>query len=373
MSESIQTRFISHNDNPQQSLIPNLERLLPSSTPLLRRIQYDTAQPRNTARYLTTANLTETVQNDDPWLAAYVDLFAGRETQVWVYSSLEAEVMNGDDNSDDEKISSFEGLSEHKQATARHQFRDLLYFINQELMPSYLSHLSTQEAKIEVTPPSQNVIPLHVPPAILLGSLHTGLMQLLFSNGSYTNPEIPSGLKVHRYDVTPYAKYVFGPDVFQTAGGRDHPLPSGYYYGKEGLRPEHVELVRSRTHIPREPHTLLSMPSVVIYESQNTTAEDNCDGDGNAPIAWGFLGFDGSLVTLHVEPEHRGKGLAITLSKAIMRKGMEDGKYGDIMPHLTSTHADVARTNQASRRVMEKVGGRGWMWTVTWTVIEVVD
>jgi GNAT superfamily N-acetyltransferase len=120
---------------------------------------------------------------------------------------------------------------------------------------------------------------------------------------------------------------------------------------------------------------------MALYYDDNCRDNDICDKSGDEmPIAWGFLGVDGALATLHVEPEHRGKGLAILLSKAVMRRGMAaDGIFGagSIQSGETSaqekvgewTHTDVAGYNQASRRVMEKIGGKV-LTTVTWTVIE---
>lgn len=367
--------FIILNQNPTEKLLPALESHLPSSLPILRRIQYDIAHPRQTAYYVASANITQH-SNDpkiqEPWIAAYINLFTGHETQAWIYSSLEVEVPPVEhtiNSNSDEEIRDFSSISSERQDIARKQIWNLLQFIHRELMPEYISHLSKAENQQQTTQvPEQKikVIPKHNPPSILLGSLHTGLIKLLSTNNSYTNAQFRPGLKVYRYDTLPYVKYIFAPDIFQTENDeKSNPLPEGYYYGSEGLKAEHVDLVKSRTHIPRERETLLAMPSVVVY--QHNAAE--------APIAWGFLAFDGSLATLHVEPAHRGKGIAATLSREIMRRGMMgSGVYGGAAKELGFAHADVAKDNMASRKVMEKVGGgKGWRWSVTWSVVEVVD
>ncbi|EIT81239.1 hypothetical protein AO1008_11382 [Aspergillus oryzae 100-8] len=86
------------------------------------------------------------------------------------------------------------------------------------------------------------------------------------------------------------------------------------------------------------------------------------------PIAWAFLGIDGSLATLHVEPEYRGQELALHVSKEAMRRGMAEGS---IWRHCGEegeawVHANVSESNIASRRVMEKLGGDiGWTCTTT--------
>lgn len=365
--------FIILNHDPIKTLLPALESHIPSSLPLLRRVQYDCTHPRQTAYYVASANITQhstDPTNEEPWIAAYINLFAGHETQALIYSSLEAEVPSVEYtiNSDNgEYISDFCTIPPERQDIARKQIWNLLQFIHSDLMPEYLAHLSNLEDQSDVLEQQQNikVIPKHNPPSILIGSLHTGLVKLLTTNDSYLNAQFRPGLKVHRYDPLPYVKYIFAPDVFQTGDNeKSNPLPEGYFYGSEGLKAEHVDLVRSRTHIPRGRKTLLAMPSVVVYHSSSA----------EAPIAWGFLAFDGSLATLHVEPEHRGKGIAAILSREVMRRGIGSGVYGSNSMELGYTHADVARDNIASRKVMEKVGGgKGWRWSVTWTVVEVVE
>jgi FR47-like protein len=378
--------FVIQNQKPNEKLIPALEKLLPSSLPVLRRIQYACTHPRQTAYYVVSANLfssqNEDKSLDEPWTAAYVDLFAGGETQVWAYSSLEAEVLLADGHvHDEEAISDFSTISPEKQNIAQEQFRKLLQFIHRDLMPAYLSHLSEVDGKINQTEAEGDegkeerkikVIAKHKAPAILLGSLHTGLMKLLLTNAndSYASANFGPGLKVHRYDILPYVKYIFPSEIFQTSDGQSNALPQGYYYGENGLLPEHVELVKSRTHIPRERETLLSMPSVIIYYNDSSSPSSP---PPSSPVAWGFLSYDGSLATLHVELEHRGKGLAIALSKEVMRRGMATGFYGSLAANLSYTHADVAKNNAASRRVMEKLGGRGWRWSISWTVVEVLQ
>lgn len=365
--------FIILNHNPTKTLIPALETRLPSSLPILRRIQYDYAHPRKTAYYVASANITTQSSNNQPWIAAYINLFTGHETQAWIYSSLEAEVAPSEhtiNSNNDEEICDFSTISPERQDIARKQIWDLLQYIHRDLMPEYMSHLSQSENLPEVPEQQQEmkVIPKHNPPSILLGSLHTGLLKLLATNNSYTNAQFRPGFKVHRYDTLPYVKYIFAPAIFQSKSSNEksNPLPEGYFYGSEGLRAEHVALVKSRTHIPREKETLLAMPSAVVYHHD--------DPDEKLPIAWGFLSFDGSLATLHVEPEHRGKGIAATLSREVMRRGMASGVYGSVASkELGYAHADVAKNNVASRKVMEKVGcGKGWRWSVTWTVVEVV-
>jgi GNAT superfamily N-acetyltransferase len=123
---------------------------------------------------------------------------------------------------------------------------------------------------------------------------------------------------------------------------------------------------------------------MALYCDSDSDSKDNENESGDEmPIAWGFLGVDGALATLHVEPEHRGKGLAVLLSKAVMRHGMAaDGIFGagtiqsgDTLAREQVgewTHTEVAGYNKASRKVMEKIGGKV-LTTVTWAVVELCD
>ncbi|CAG8910109.1 unnamed protein product [Penicillium egyptiacum] len=426
------------------TIIPALVSELPYSTTLLRRIQHGIAYPCETAHILATFPPGSTPEPGQPWLAARVDLFGGRTTQMLVYSSLEAEhtsippivtvsdtkattpeILNVDstgsnnnrnntnDNNDDNPainitkpiVSTF-SASPPVLALARAQLLALLSYVKTYLLPPYLSYLarsaqaaSAEAATISVsvspgtannTSPTTNntssvpLIPEPDPRAFLIGSLHTGLFSLLQRSGSYTQSDPIPNIRVHRFDDPPYYKYFFR--RFDFSPNADLPfadlsLPSGYRFydrkGREGVLNKHLDLVQSRTHIPRPRTQLSTIPGMAVYF-------DSVSGDTDeTPIAWGFLGVDGALATLHVEPEHRGRGLAVPLSKAIMRRGMSvDGVFGAANVNSEDcqtrervgawAHAEVAGYNNASRRVMEKIGGQV-LTTVTWTVIELLD
>ncbi|KAJ5680612.1 hypothetical protein N7536_011751 [Penicillium majusculum] len=423
------------------TIIPALVSELPYSTTLLRRIQHGIAYPYETAHILATFPPGSTPEPGQPWLAARVDLFAGRTTQMIIYSSLEAEhtsilpiapvsdsteILNVDSTSNNSKnndnndannadintitksiVSAFPA-NPPVLALARAQLLALLKYVKTNMLPSYLSYLakSAQATSVaaETTPPvstssvtpnntsptSVPLIPAPDPQAFLIGSLHTGLFSLLQQSGSYTLSDPLPNIRVHRFDDPPYYKYFFRRSEFspEAESGRsadlpfaDLSLPSGYRFhdreGREGVLSKHLDLVQSRTHIPRPRTQLSKMPGMAIYLDSTSSDADEM------PIAWGFLGVDGALATLHVEPEHRGRGLAAPLSKAIMRRGMAvDGVFGAGSVNSEDSqsrervgawaHTEVAGYNNASRRVMEKIGGQV-LTTVTWTVIELLD
>ncbi|KAJ5455218.1 Acyl-CoA N-acyltransferase [Penicillium sp. IBT 31633x] len=343
-----------------EALVPEL----PYSTSLLRRIQHGLAYPSKTARILATfpPGLT-TPDLPQPWLAARVDLFRGRETQIVLYSSLEAKYTSGkaidtvgdrfvaekvtpeilkvdstgsnDSNGHIKKItnSTVFTISAGQPALdlARAQLLAFLSYVKTNLLPPYLSFLaesaeatpvvaenisgsktSTSKSTTERAIP---LIPAPDPQAFLIGSFHTGLLSLLQRSGSYTGSDPIPKIRVHRLDDPPYFKYFFRRSVFspedKPGNSADQPpvdlsLPSGYRFhdrdGREGVLSKHLGLVQSRTNIPRSKTQLSTMPGMAVYL-------DSDAGDANAdemPIAWGFLGVDGALATLHVEPEHRG-------------------------------------------------------------------
>ncbi|KAI1832799.1 hypothetical protein DTO027I6_8113 [Penicillium roqueforti] len=419
------------------TIIPALISELPYSTTLLRRIQHGIGYPHETAHILATFPPGLAPEPGQPWLAARVDLFAGRTTQMFIYSSLEAEhtsippiatvgdsikatkpeILNVDSGSNNNRtkngndvganpdtntksiVSTF-SVNPPVLALARAQLLDLLSYVKTKLLPSYLSYLQATSAEAECLPVSTSLVtpnttpstnstssvPLIAAPdphAFLIGALHTGLFCLLQQSGSYTQSDPIPCIRVHRFDDPPYYKYFFRRSEFSPDADlpcADLSLPAGYRFhdrqGREGVLSKHLDLVQSRTHIPRPRSQLSTMPGMAVYF-------DGSSDDDEMPIAWGFLGVDGALATLHVEPEHRGRGLAAALSKAVMRHGMAvDGLFGAGSVNSEDSHTrecigawahtDVAGYNHASRRVMEKIGGQV-LTTVTWTVIELLD
>ncbi|CAG7972228.1 unnamed protein product [Penicillium olsonii] len=398
------------------TLIPALVSQLPHSVTLLRRIQHGLAFPSETAQLLAT--FPPGTNPATPWLAARVDLFRGRETQMFIYSSLEAEhtsiqpidavtaklsvdssqsTNNNSDNSRSFTVASFSAPQSTLDA-GRAQLLALLSYVKIHLLPVYLSSLhreqsatATAEGQISSVASSKTIpvnhgvplIPAPDPRAFLIGGFHTGLLMLLQRSGTYTIADPLPNIRVHRFDNPPYYKYFFRRSDFgpESRSSGSASLPVGYRFhdreGREGVHSRHLDLVQSRTSIPRPRGQLATMPGVAIYRDEST----GTDAD-EEPIAWGFLGVDGSVATLHVEPDHRGRGLAVPLSREIICRGMvPDGLFGPGTFEFDSQtqdlaaawgHSDVSAGNSASRRVMEKLGGQV-LTTITWTVVELCD
>ncbi|KAF1912257.1 hypothetical protein BDU57DRAFT_590108 [Ampelomyces quisqualis] len=104
------------------------------------------------------------------------------------------------------------------------------------------------------------------------------------------------------------------------------------------MREQDIDIVRARTNIPRD-----------------------------RPVAWTFLGFDGSLTTLHTEPEHRGKGMAKAVAAEIMRKyaaGLAVDDDGNAW-----SHADVYQGTLQSEGVCKSLRGTA-LWKDYWARID---
>ncbi|KAI9045640.1 GNAT family N-acetyltransferase [Aspergillus affinis] len=497
---------ISIQDVDPQVLIPALKSHLPYSLPLLRRLQHSLVHPSPTAKYLATATVWDAVGDlkpvsdsnsvsasllsrgsplgdvgatnsntgvPTPWLAAWVDLHAGPETQMVVYSSLEREAQAPSDNKEEEEtiektVSTLDATSNNVRLNGttsseispdpldwvRAQLLALLSHVQNRLMPEYLQslnlddNLAPKSARDAITNPmgitSCNASATDSrpnpagqpfgPPAFKIGHLHTGLFSVLTASGKYPPPlgqchhgagpspdashprgpqMVVPGLRVHRFDQPPYNKYLFRDEEFVIADGDhdgDHEsdstdqngdvtqhggsrapgsapavthesicsqlLPPGYRFsdrkGNSTLMARHYELVCRRSAVFRTPKSLASFPCVAVYVDADTRRANGDNDEGKEeedPIAWAFLSADGSLAVLHVEPDHRGKGLAKCASREVMRRGMREGGMFRAKGEKGWVHADVAQGNRASCRVMEKLGGVVG-WTVTWTVVE---
>jgi GNAT superfamily N-acetyltransferase len=109
----------------------------------------------------------------------------------------------------------------------------------------------------------------------------------------------------------PYLKWLIAPPRPSGAEQGDQGLPEGYSFDiVRGERGEYRR-VMSRTEIPRTEESLGRMGCVGVRY-------------GEELVAWVFLGVDGSVTALHVEPAHRGKGLAKAASRKLLRGLAED-------------------------------------------------
>jgi ribosomal protein S18 acetylase RimI-like enzyme len=122
------------------------------------------------------------------------------------------------------------------------------------------------------------------------------------------------------------------------------------------MREKDIELVKARTSIPRSTQTLLSLKSVGVFEKRTNIAG-----------AWTFLGLDGSLTTLHTEPQYRGKGIAKAVAAKIFREHAPELAVDE--GGVAWAHADVYKGNVQSEAVCASLGGNA-LWTIFWVRVD---
>ncbi|EER41577.1 acetyltransferase, partial [Histoplasma capsulatum H143] len=154
---------IHKHDKPQSSLLPLLSTHLPHSGPLFRRIQHSLSYPSKTAQILATFPSTsesEGVKAPSLWLAAYVDVYVGNDTQIWLYSSVEAEASLPsiqERSATEEQLSGLDQLSElvlepTVASELLAQLLSLFLYIRTHIIPPYISYLGSQSNEANQPP-----------------------------------------------------------------------------------------------------------------------------------------------------------------------------------------------------------------------------
>ncbi|KAL3471951.1 hypothetical protein BJX99DRAFT_236468 [Aspergillus californicus] len=390
-----ETKMYTHS-HPYTTLLTHLSSHLPYCGPLLRRIQYQVTHRLPTAHVLATfpeSGLGIESEDQRPWLAAYADIHRGPDTQVWLFSSLEAPSSsiktsprsplspNKDDNGNALGHFKAQDPKTGDLDLAKSQLHSLFTFINSTLIPPYLESLpSTPTAQVQKEEGVKK-IPAHPKTSFLLGTIHIGIVGLISEISTVHDPS--SNVRILRGKDVFYTKYCFPSSSFSVSSSAELERVSndGYTYtftspsGISGIQESHLDLVKNRTNIPRSKEALLAMGGVALFHSPSPSSTVPGTKEEEMPISWAFLGFDGSLCSLHVEVEHRGKGLGGVVGKEVMKRGGD--VFGstvrgpeDSRDKVEWFYADVSVANTASKRVMEKMGGEVG-WTTAWMVVEV--
>ncbi|KIW14782.1 hypothetical protein PV08_07567 [Exophiala spinifera] len=387
------------------ALQKKLESLLPYSIPLVERIKFHLAHPvSETSRIFVavynpaakdtaapspggprpsthrhTVGVSDTWLQDTttsaaappPWLAAHIDLVHYGQTQVWVFASWEHP--------------SQQRQQQHTYTPAPTQAQTDAH-----------THVE-RENTTTTTGGGGEYDPIHE-------ALVTSLFKYIYTSLIPTMPTTPSGewltlLRTGKTLTTPYSrtkilfgtvsdklwrylpdhvrarmdpgylKYVFTPDnpitATESAATAATPfrLPQGYTFTT--LLPTHLQTVLDRSSIPRTLSTLSQYVNVGVLHMSS----------GPDPVAWGFLGKDASVSSLHTEPDHRGLGLAACVTRELIRR--QHQRQASDLNHEDEedttgrrwAHADVSQSNLSSRRVMEKLGAKP-MWRVMWTELD---
>ncbi|KAM3419645.1 hypothetical protein BST61_g2977 [Cercospora zeina] len=351
-SSAVQVYHLT-NDKDDSNVKKALEILkphLPISIPLYRRLQFGRFFEATTL--LTTLESLEHAPTSDrgEWLMAFVDRNCRPETEVWVFASWEGSVFDGQV---DEQRQLQQDVSILSLVRAVKTLGPAPESIHRDILDKAAARASLDENSLssdnddsrDHSGVSRKDYTAHLlnPNLVLFGAIHSSTTQILARNNLIKNV-FDSGL---------VANWTFVFDIDDLpASATSLELPTGLQWGE--LEQQHLALVRSRTQIPRQDRTLAVLPNVAVLEVGT-----------RRPVAWVFVGLDGSLTTLHVEEGWRGKGLAKMVAVKIWRERMEifwenavesGGKKQ--MKGRRLAHDYVISGNEASKRVSEKLGGR---------------
>lgn len=207
-------------------------------------------------------------------------------------------------------------------------------------------------------------------------------------DGTDTDTDNETGTSRNRLGVisgisVPYCKWLIAPPGRAAAGKeeQEHSLPPGYAFGKLGGDDE-LRLTIARTAIPKTVTTLAQLGNLgvrYIPKASNITATATTtptptpagsETDREKPqgelVAWAFLGVDGSLTSLHVEPAHRGQGLAKAVSRRLFRCLADDALAMGFRP-VGGIENGQERGNEAAQEQENSDGtvgqygnGEGW-------------
>nr|XP_036574960.1 uncharacterized protein CTRU02_15096 [Colletotrichum truncatum]KAF6781456.1 hypothetical protein CTRU02_15096 [Colletotrichum truncatum] len=295
-------------------LVHILQARLPRSITLLRRLQFTKFPSGKTehTRIIVASDppLTSKIVDWSSWqngnfTAAYLDPSRGHETNMWLYSTFE-DFHGADCN--------IPPLSEEETTLCS---RQIIAVLNEAKRQGRLY-------------PHQ---PLANPKYILVASLHDAVKAAAARNGvQFESTQEPG-----------YDKFIFKID--QLPEGEELELPQGLVWRKGTLGD--CEIVKSKTNIPRSVKLLTTLKSMFIKLEDGT------------PVAWGFLGPDGSFSSVHCEESFRRRGLARKVGAKLMRE--MTSAYGDD----NYSSADVTPCNTSSQAMCKSLNGKV-EWSSQW-------
>lgn len=152
--------------------------------------------------------------------------------------------------------------------------------------------------------------------------------------------------------------------------------PQGFRFSR--VPEKQLGLVIETSSFKRLPETLLLLPNMGLIETAPSQGEERerDEEDKGRLVAWAYVGVECSFATLYALPEFRGRGLA-TLVAARLLRGLRDGEFavalsgnskegggvgeGRLMAYDGKSgylHADVASTNEGSKNLVKRLGGK---------------
>jgi GNAT superfamily N-acetyltransferase len=332
-----------HEHDPTSSPLQKaLKSALPYSVSLVYRTQHSNQSEH--ARILTTFPSSAS-SIPKCWAAAYIDRSTRPGTELWLFTPGES--------------------PDHLSPTSTHGFCPQCKLA----VLSLLDRMSTlpvpplhpdEYASLELAKQHEKEHPesgpgvvyelspgtymrhLLSPGVVTLGACHQAVVQICREAGILREefPGVNATLNKFLFKIKDL------PDVKE--------LPEGLRWGE--MREKDLPVVQARTSIPRATRTLMSLKSKGVFEEATDRA-----------VAWTFLGLDGSLTTLHTEPEWRGKGIAKAVAARIIREcapGLAVDDEGNAW-----SHADVYVGNVQSESVCRSLGGKA-TWKHYWVRID---
>lgn len=377
--QDVESAFIHPVDG--STLIPILEACLPQSVPLYRRLQHELRTPASTVIATfpppTATSATDFSHVPNCFAAAYVDMTRAPEVQMQVFVSGEVDgrcnckselSKFGIDLSDSKAGHDWNKyppakesvlttpcakalMSVIKSAVASgNQQSDVAQSQNDFNQASPLGKVQKDRFKIG----SIAAFPLAI--LRLSGLIDMGYagcvpyMKFIFRASQTNDITLPEKIPV------PSSSQKDGSDKPDTAHDGEKQTTTPYW---APMTDEHLAVVISRTDIPRKVSTLRRMQSACIFvnpDHSSTVSEDRI------PISWAFAGLDGSLSSLHVEPEYRGLGLAKAVAAKLFRHIASEGG-------TDWNQSNVAFGNVASEGVCRSLRGvEGW--SVWWVLVD---
>ncbi|KAK3300407.1 uncharacterized protein B0H64DRAFT_470507 [Chaetomium fimeti] len=314
------TILLEDTPTPSEALLALLHAHLPHSIAVLRHLQSARNFPGGSTptTHILYAHHSETDAEGDtnaPFAAAFVDLARAPETQLSIYSSLERSTNERTSTTSSSSNGAVEPGDYHwaGRPLQDEAALDLVLALFRRTRALAI-RASTEQQQDTTTMMVTTTTPL-------VGSLH----ETWEFNG----------------------KWLFRVEDLPREEGWS--LPQGVRWDR--VRREDAGVVQGRTRVTRLPETLLMLPSTVMRLEDGT------------PIAWAFMGLDGTLMTLHVEEPYRQRGLAKALACKLMREHISD--YSDDGWGA----ADVYVGNSQSQALCRSIGGKK-SWILSWAKVD---
>ncbi|CAG8959389.1 hypothetical protein HYFRA_00001287 [Hymenoscyphus fraxineus] len=298
--------------HPQDSALKHFPPLLSHHLPLSNAIHNRLRAPQNTPlrHCLFAATFSPDTSNStpsEPWTILFSDRSRLKESQIWIFNSL---------------ITSPVPLSPQESKTLRLQVREAVHFLK-----------NTEVTEAPGWP---------FDPLLRFGGVHSLITEALVA-------EFPDAISY----ITRWNMYTIPTTSSPSASGKrplhsqekkTNTLPPSFTLAR--VPTSHLPLIISTSSIPRQAETLQQQANACIL---------NPEGE---PVAWVYLGLDGSLATLYVVPAYRGKGLATIVARDLLKR-LEEGGFEDLGIRGSSgwVHAEAKEGNVESEAVMRRLGG----------------